>query len=537
MADFDVNIFSKAMIAIRGRAERLDNEQIVNSFSTVGPLVDLITSEDHQIIFGRRGTGKTHALRYLYSIAQDKGGIAIYVDMLNLGSDTSIYNDIGLTIAERSTRLLIDVLSHIEESFLDYATSGVNLNIEEFSSVIDQLNEATSQVRVSGETTVTTEVTETENIENEMGAKGEASIGGNLLASIGLGKKKTTGSGSKSLSTATGKEIYSARFPQLGAAVRDLMDFFPNDRIWIILDEWSSLPTELQPFLSDLLRRTFFNIQKVTVKIGAVEHRTRMLLEQSNGDRIGLEATADIRTDVRLDDYLLFDNDKEASVSFFRDFLFRHITSACRDKGDPEPSSAEQLIKVGFSQKNAFEEFVKAAEGVPRDAIHIASNCAQKAFAKTIDIPTVRQAAHRYYQEDKSSQVEDNPALRELLKFIVEMAIRKKKTNSFLLEFGIRDRNVDLLFDRRLVHIRRRNVSSRDKPGARYYHYKIDYGCYVDLTATQQMPNEFDFSTNPPIEEIVASIEIPGEDDARSYRRSILDLDEFYSHYPQYRPI
>lgn len=322
----------------------------------------------------------------------------------------------------------------------------------------------------------------------------------------------------------------------MGHAVRNIAQFFSKSRIWLIIDEWSSVPMELQPILADLLKRTFFNIQKITVKIGAVEHRTRLYQERPDGNGMGLEPTTDIKTDVRLDDYLLFDNDKQAAVNYFKDFIYRHVKGVCKEKGYPEPSSSNKLVQVGFSQINAFEELVKAAEGVPRDAIHIASNCAQKAFSKNIDVPIVRQAAHRYYQEDKSSQVEENPALRELLKFIVDTAIRKKKTNSFLLEFGVRDRNIDLLFDRRLVHIRRRNVSSRDNPGARYYHYKIDYGCYVDLVSTQHKLFEHDFSEGRDIEDIAAAVQISSDDDARSYRRSILDLENFYKLFPHYQP-
>lgn len=533
MGQFNQEVCSKALIAIRSRAERLDGDQIVDSFSSVGPLADLISSEDHQVIFGRRGTGKTHALRYLYSNVNDCGDIGVYVDMLNLGSDTSIYNDQSLTVAERATRLLIDTLAHIQEGFLDHATSGVDLKFEELSGLLDNLNEATSNVRVNGDMVVTSETTRAEGSLKEIEAKAEGTNSG-LLPLFAFRGKKTHEANRRSSSSVQGRPAYIARFPQLGAAIRDLVQFFPNTRVWIIFDEWSSIPMELQPFLADILKRTFFNIQKVTVKIGAVEHRTRFLLEQGANDQIGLEPTADIRTDVRLDDFLLFDNDRDAAVIFFKDFLFKHIKGICKNKQLPEPTSVDQLISVGFSQKNAFEEFVKAAEGVPRDAIHIASNCAQKAFGKAVDVPTVRQAAHRYFQEDKSSQVDDNPALRELLKFIVDSAIRKKRTNSFLLEFGVRDRNVDLLFDRRLIHIRRRNVSSRDNPGARYYHYKIDYGCYVDLASTKQMPDEYDFASDIPIEDIVATIVVPTDDDARSYRRSILDLESFYETFPDF---
>ena len=481
------------MLAIRSRAERLSGDQIVDSFSSVGPLSDLIETTDHQVIFGRRGTGKTHALRFLYSNVNDSGDIGIFVDMLNLGSDTSIYNDRNLSLAERATRLLIDTISHIKEGFLDCATSGPALDFVKLTGLFDVLNDATSNIRVNGETTVTHEETGSEGSRSSLKADVEAgSIGVRGLFS--LGKARHTEDTKKASSVTTGNASITARFPQLGTAVRDIVHFFPNPRVWIIIDEWSSIPMELQPFLADLLKRTFFNIQKITVKIGAVEHRTRLLLERPGIDSIGLEPTADIRTDVRLDDYLLFDNDKEAAVNYFKDFLFRHVKGVCKEKGFPEPSSGDNFVQIGFSQKNAFEELVKAAEGVPRDAIHIASNCAQKASSRNIDVPIVRQSAHRYYQEDKSSQVEENPALRELLKFIVDSAIRQKRTNSFLLEFGVRDRNVDLLFDRRLVHVRRRNVSSRDDPGARYYHYKIDYGCYVDLASTKHKPDEHDFS-------------------------------------------
>ena len=162
MSEFDQPVFSKALIAIRSRAERLDGDQIVNSFSSVGPLADLISSHDHQVIYGRRGTGKTHALRYLYASINQEGDIGVFVDMLKLGSDTSIYNDQSLTIPERATRLLIDTLAHIQDGFLDYATSGVAIDFERLGKLLDAFNKSTSQVRVSGEVTRTTETTEVE---------------------------------------------------------------------------------------------------------------------------------------------------------------------------------------------------------------------------------------------------------------------------------------------------------------------------------------------------------------------------------------
>lgn len=528
---FDSQTAMRCLLGIRGRAERLDLDQIVETFSVVGPLLDLISVEDHQVIFGRRGTGKTHALRYLYANRTEENDCAVFVDMTNLGSDISIYNDTNFTVNERATRLLIDCLAHIQDGLLDYLTSGLKIDFEKAADALDRLSDAISQVRVSGSVAVSEENTEETSKRRSLGAmlavpSGDSSVDTRFESAVA---SKNVTSVNRS-----GQEHTTVRFPQLGASLRDICQLIPARRIWIIFDEWSAIPTSLQPFLADMLKRAFFNLQKVSVKIGAIEHRTRFLLDDDPANPIGLEVTADIRSNLRLDDYLLFDNDSSACVDFFKEFLFRHAKGFCKEKGLPEPESSDDFYRKAFNQKTAFEEFVKAAEGVPRDALHIAANCAQKSMKNLIDVPTVRSAAHRYFQEDKSSQVDENPALRDLLQFIIDRAIRQKRTNSFLLEVGTKDYNVDLLFDRRLVHIRQRNVSSRDTAGARYLHYKIDYGCYVDLVATKHMPREIDFSVDAAIEDVAAGVEVPTEDDARSYRRSILDLSAFYEEHPEH---
>ena len=81
---------------------------------------------------------------------------------------------------------------------------------------------------------------------------------------------------------------------------------------------------------------------------------------------------------------------------------------------------------------------------------------------------------------------------------------------------------IEQLFDRRLIHILKKNVSSHDLPGKKFDVYKIDYGCYVDLINTSKYPDALLFTGG----EII--IEVP-KDDYRSIRNAILypeDLDE-----------
>ena len=110
------------------RAETNERATLVKTFVEVGPLFTILASSDHQVIYGRRGTGKTHALLYLAEARAEKGDLSIYVDMRNLGSTGGLYSDSNIPVTERATRLLMDALSAVHEGLL-------NLSIEESDSL------------------------------------------------------------------------------------------------------------------------------------------------------------------------------------------------------------------------------------------------------------------------------------------------------------------------------------------------------------------------------------------------------------------
>lgn len=51
-----------------------------------------LESIDHQVLYGRRGTGKTHALQYLASTRTDDGDIGIYIDLRVIGSAQGLFD-------------------------------------------------------------------------------------------------------------------------------------------------------------------------------------------------------------------------------------------------------------------------------------------------------------------------------------------------------------------------------------------------------------------------------------------------------------
>ena len=175
---------------------------------------------------------------------------------------------------------------------------------------------------------------------------------------------------------------------------------------------------------------------------------------------------------------------------------------------------------MGFTQWNAFEEFTRAAEGVPRDGINILSTAAQRAYGDAISIPHVRAAAKAWYQRDKEAAVTANDAARSLLHWIIDDVIAHRRARAFLLRSDVRHPLIDSLFDARVLHLLKRNVSAHDQPGVRYDVYKLDYGCYVDLFGTVKSPQGLLGADDG------SFVDVP-PDDYRAIRRAILDLEQF----------
>jgi replication-associated recombination protein RarA len=67
-----LSLINEALLRLSLRAETTDRAHLVQTFVDVGPLFIRFSSRNHQILFGRRGTGKTHALSYLADKVEKK---------------------------------------------------------------------------------------------------------------------------------------------------------------------------------------------------------------------------------------------------------------------------------------------------------------------------------------------------------------------------------------------------------------------------------------------------------------------------------
>lgn len=409
---------NNCLLRLSKRAETYDTKHLVETFVDVGPLFTLLSNPDNQILYGRRGTGKTHVLTFLVDQVHKKGEMATQIDMRTMGSTGGIYADNRLPLTERATRLLVDTLITIHDKILDEVLEREELyDLSKIGPLLDRFADAISEVTVEGD--VALEQSERRGSEDVCGAGGkfELSSKGPRLQLEGSSNGKENHE-IETKRSRSGQERLRVHFGRAGNEFQKVLRCLPNERFWLVLDEWSEVPLDLQPYLADLLRRTLFPIRGVTVKIAAIEQRCLFRLDFPEVGHIGIEIGADAAASLNLDEFMVFDNDSNAAKEFFKQLLYKHVKAIHSSTNRSLTYNAFQFINDTFTQGSAFDEFVRAAEGVPRDAINIIGIAAQKALNNKISVPDIRESARTWYHRAKEQAITSKNNAVDLLRLL-----------------------------------------------------------------------------------------------------------------------
>jgi hypothetical protein len=517
---------NRAITKIPSRAEKRDTIELRATFVDSG-VAEQLDTVDHQVLYGRRGTGKTHAVSYLAAEVRNRGDIGLNIDLRTVGSLDGVSDPISASAPQRAARLLVDLLGQVRDGLFEAVLEDEEL-IEDASFVdkLDGLLASITNVRVAGEVEVSVEA------ERKDSTKDGASLKASVSSKPGLETQLTAETAREGRDllreTRRGAERLSLNFSDVARALRELAKTLSSRRIWLILDEWSSVPRDIQPYLAEFLKRCVLPLSPLTVKITAIEQQSTFRTMTQPETFIGFELGADIGANLTLDDFMVYEKNEERARSFFADLFFKHLTSGTDDglqiEGLSEPSD---LIRLGFTDIRAFDELVRAAEGVPRDAIYIAAHAAMQARDGKISVPLVRDSARNWFQTDKARALRSQQQADELLKWIIENVIRGKKARAFLVNERDADNRLLLsLFDARVLHIARRGYSAQDHPGERFDVWIIDYGAYVDRINTIYAPQGLLPFDNPDGEPGYIDLDVPVQD-LRAIRRAILDITEF----------
>lgn len=515
----DQNLMAAVSRIVQRSERQEDTQKLVGTYVDVG-LLPQLHNTNHQIFYGRRGTGKTHVVKVLESrLTADPNNTVVYIDCRTLGS-TSQFSDATVPLPRRCLALFRDILLAVHHALLEHIVQHppATKSTEAFNAadrLAQIITEPLSVLRAEKFTASAESATQ---------KKGSASlaVAADSGARAGIASEHTDSTSGRQESQFSVETQDKVIFPELLQALKEVLEL-AGTRLYLLIDEWSSLPLDIQPFLAEFLKRGVVPLTSATLKIGALEYRCRFS-ERRDGRSVGLELGADIATAPDLDDYFVFDRNPEYVTETYADVLLKHLNSELPDGYLAEKfgvASGRQLASRLFTERSIFAELARASEGVMRDLINIFTRAffnAQRRGRDSIDKRAVLDSAQQWFEQDKASYLDDQ--LQEILRRIVHEVIGKRRARSFLLPRQLEKHpNIQRLFDARVLHHMQRGYADKDNPGVRYNIYAIDYGAYVDLIGTSNEP-ELGLEANRTEPDLVVPF-----DDKRSIRRIILDKE------------
>lgn len=424
----------------------------------VGENLHRVRARQHQVIFGRRGSGKSCLLIHFLNEAEKKGDIRpvyILVDEFK-----------RLTYPDVQIRLLIEILQATPVSWrclkrLTRRKIPSELHVRDLRALLDLANDSQVEQHSGGEA------------EEAAGAK---------FGAPGVGEAKA----------ATKRKVFSDsrrsfREHKLDTLERHLKDYkevlaAPRPAAnagfaCVVIDDFYLLSPESQPDVLDYLHRLLRDTD-LYMKVATVRHRTTLV--RNHPQTVGVEIAQDVEV-IDLDRTL---EDLPATQSF----LTKMLDSLGAKVGFAEVSSE-------IFNPEALEALTLASGGVPRDFLTIIANAIEVGIssgaARWLTPTLIYKGASRLAWQTKLSGMRedvsgDAAGLERLLTDLLAFCLRDQRKTAFLIAQDEAQRNPDAfewiqqLMDFKLIHVVEPDTSAASGRGGRYVAYTLDFSFFME---------------------------------------------------------
>ncbi len=468
------------------RAENIEERNHLELYA-VQETVEKVNNINNQVIYGRRGTGKTHlilALRDKLTESFFKDRILpTYIDLRRIKpliqhskDDAILYSIVAfkLIIQEIFKNVLNDLIFiNGIENYIDYSIYE-SIKKPEISRILEDLNLNFNGKNIEKIGLIDFSSEEIKNLKNSISLSRDPNL------NIESNTNEKVEHKSQKVKVITFNNIID----NLEYLLKNL-----NIKILCLLDEWAEIPIITQPFLAELLKRVFIP-SKFIFKIAAIPFRTRLLIKHEN-ENFGLEEGGDIFA-YHLDNKYVFELNKQETRDFYNELLYRHLNlinpNIIENPDKEEIEKLKQNYINQFFANQALSEILIASGGIPRDFCFLMISSYEKFILnrttsyKRIFLRNVREATTEWYSSDKREHIDENPNLKLLLSMLVEeIIINKKKTQFLLPQKYENNKYIQELIDLRALHLRKRGYSHQDIQGVVFNVYSVDYGCYTSI--------------------------------------------------------
>lgn len=474
------------------RAENIEYESYLKMYSGEENISN-IDNRNNTVIYGRRGSGKTHLLKALQENIlnrfSDDRNFPVYIDARRIvplvpSSESSPEINSILIFKYLMQELSHNLAANIDTIYeLNQFDGSSSFSRQTWESEISELFKG---IYLEFDGRVFSKPTSLTVSEEEIKSlSGGAAISKSPSLEV-KGNIERKNSGTRE------KNAYISIL-DITNHLEILIGKLRINRLTLIVDEWSEIEIDTQIHLAEILKKSFSAIP-VSIKIAAIPNRTNLGIKREQ-KFFGLEDGGDI-FGYQLDMRYVFEVNKAQTRDFFNDLLYKHLYSLDSRSIDAllrDNKTKQQKTINLFLANVALNEIFVASAGIPRDFMNLFIGAYDKFMitssqnAKRIGVKHLRIANSEWYETDKKKQVDKHVVERQLLTEIVREIIENKKSIHFLVpEKYAQNKHIQNLIDFRVMHLRRNGYSHKDHPGISYNVYSIDYGCYNSLNISKK---------------------------------------------------
>ncbi len=482
-----------------------------------------LDSPDWQIVFGRRGAGKTMLLATYaqYITINDKSKYAsIEINATDFTSDVRTDSPKKPKDIDVAQIYFADFMRYISDHlFKVFSEANKDSKFWRFSQTSQKRHLIESLVIRIKESTVEqnpSQIGQNRKIKtkrkgiiehkNKSGIDLNASLGADLSGDLSAGAdaKLSYGHGDSRITTDTLEEdlgISNFKFDyyRTRKLLEELLEVLGLEKLYIFIDEWSEIDptasTNIQPYFAALLKRVFWKNHRFIIKIGAIRNQTRLLKSTRGSGSIGLELSADL-FELSLDS--VYAGDEVSRAEFFENLIFRHLSYCNPDikgfqrqeevtlygtiKGEP----IDTFITYIFKTRDVFKTLVIGAGALPRDFIEMFDAIAESrrfSVQPPWSLPDIKKAVKNHYINNKHATLDSDGDIQDYcdkitLKVIENgsrlILVNRRAEKKVLINFA-------QLYHKRLIH----DVSSADIPPLlrnKFHFYYSDLGLFYDAS-------------------------------------------------------
>lgn len=425
----------------------------------IGNHLSRLGAKQHQIIFGRRGSGKSCLLvHYHRTRSKDQSVLTVYMNADEV--KTLPYPDLLIRLLLSIGEQLSAAASTLKDRILRRRSQKLWDQLQALRTLLDEAEVAQVSREVSSRSSASAGV--------NVGPPG-STLGATLSAEEAA--RRTTAFTAKKIDT------LERHLQDYKSALVDAIEKSRFEHAAIILDDFYLVERRYQADVIDYLHRLLRGTD-LYLKVGSVRYRTA-LVRHDRGQTVGVELEQDVE-EINLDQTF-------EDIDSTRRYLTRMLDSMATRVG------IENLCVSNFSEE-ALLHLTLASGGVPRDFLNIfveAIDAVRDTTAKRLTQKTIYWAAGRIsyrtklinLRSDTGSEASD---LEIVFQDLTAYCLREKRKTAFLVsqehvsEYKDEHELILQLMDFKLIHVIEPDTSAASGRPGRYEAYALDFALFME---------------------------------------------------------